>query len=174
MEKIVLRIFQKEVERQCRFALIAIQDLEQALQVGDLDRLWYSVQAFLIAVANISKLLWGSNPSSEKERAELRASLSLSDNSPIRSRKFRNHFEHFDERLEQWATSSKRHNFVDQNVGPPSMIVGVDPEDFLRNFDTENFAVTFKGEVYELRPVINAIRDIWLKAVVEAKKPWWE
>jgi len=59
MEKIVLRIFQKEVKRQCRFALIAIQDLEQALQVGDLDRLWYSVQAFLIAVANISKLLWG-------------------------------------------------------------------------------------------------------------------
>jgi hypothetical protein len=59
MEKIVLRIFQKEVERQCRFALIAIQDLEQALQVGDLDRLWYSVQAFLIAVANISKLLCG-------------------------------------------------------------------------------------------------------------------
>jgi len=117
--------------------------------------------------------MW-SNPSSEKERAELRASLSLSDNSPIRSRKFRNHFEHFDERLEQWATSSKRHNFVDQNVGPPSMIIGVDPEDFLRNFDTENFAVTFKGEVYELRPVINAIRDIWLKAVVEAKKPWWE
>jgi hypothetical protein len=54
------------------------------------------------------------------------------------------------------------------------MIIGVDPEDFLRNFDTENFAVTFKGEVYELRPVINAIRDIWLKAVVEAKKPWWE
>jgi hypothetical protein len=138
MEKMVLRIFQREVERQCRFALIAIQDLEQALNARDLDRLWYSVQAFLAAAGNVSKLLWGSNRSSAERRAELRASLSVSDDSPLRPRIFRNHFEHFDERLEQWATSSKRHNFADSNVGPPNMIVGIDPEDFLRNFDTEN------------------------------------
>jgi hypothetical protein len=166
----VLRIFQREVERQCRFALIAIQDLEQALQTIDLDRLWYSVQAFLIAAGNISKLLWPKG--SAKRRAELRASLSVNDDSPLKSRTFRNHFEHFDERLERWATSSKRHIFVDSNVGPPTMIAGIEPGDFLRNFDTENFAVTFRGEIYSLRPLIKAISDLWQKASIEAEKPW--
>ena len=126
----------------------------ELLNARDLDRLWYSVQAFLAAAGNVSKLLWGSNRSSAERRIELRASLSVSDDSPLRPRIFRNHFEHFDERLEQWATSSKRHNFADSNVGPPNMIVGIDPEDFLRNFDTENFAVTFRGDVYHFRPVL--------------------
>jgi hypothetical protein len=40
-----------------RFALMAIQDLKQVLQTRDLDRLWYSVQAFLVTTENISKLL---------------------------------------------------------------------------------------------------------------------
>jgi len=28
---------------------------------------------------------------------------------------FRNHFEHFDERLEEWAKSSERHDVLDHN-----------------------------------------------------------
>jgi len=157
MEKMVLRIFQREVERQCRFALIAVQDLSQALQAGDMDRIWYSVQAFLVAAGNISKLLWPAKPRLPERGAELRASLSIDGESPLEPRRFRNHFEHFDERLEAWATSSERHNFADSNVGPPGMIVGLEPGDYLRNFDTTGFAVTFRGDTYPLQPVTNAI-----------------
>jgi len=174
METMVLRIFQREVERQCKFATIAAQDLNQALQAGDMDRVWYSIQAFLVAAGNVSKLLWPSKPLLPERGAELRASLSVGDDSPLEPRAFRNHFEHFDERLEQWATSSERRNFADSNVGPPGMIVGLEPGDFLRNFDTTNFAVTFRGDTYHLQPVINAIRDLWRKAAVEAEKPHWE
>jgi len=174
METMVLRIFQWEVERQCKFALIAAQDLNQALKASDTDSIWYSVQAFLVAAGNISKLLWPPNPSSTKRGTELRASLSVSDDSPLEPRAFRNHFEHFDERLERWATSSERHNFADSNVGPPSMIAGFEPGDYLRNLDTTNFAITFRGDIYHLQPMINAIRDLWQKAAVEAEKPHWE
>jgi len=167
----VLQIFQHEVERQCKFALIAAQDLNQALQSPDMDRIWYSVQAFLVAAGNISKLLWPSKPHLPKRGDELRASLSVEDSSPLQPRKFRNHFEHFDERLENWAVSSKRHNFADSNVGPPGMIVGLDPEDYIRNFDTTNFAVTFRGDVYHLQPIVDAVRDLWEKTVIEAQKP---
>ena len=171
METRILRIFQREVERQCRFALIAVQDLNQALQTVDMDRIWYSVQAFLVAAGNVSKLLWPPEPLLPKRGAELRASLSVREDSPLEPRRFRNHFEHFDERLERWATSSERRTFVDSNVGPPGMIGGgVDPGDFLRNFDTANFAVTFRGDIYHLPPVINAIRDLWQKARAEAQK----
>lgn len=173
MELMVLRIFQKEVERQCKFALIAADDLTQALRQGDMDRIWYSVQGILVAAGNISKLLWPPHTHLPERGTELRASLSVTDDSPLEPRTFRNHFEHFDERLEQWATSSERLNFVDCNVGPPEMIAGMDPEDFLRNFDTSNFAITFRGDVYHLEPIISGILDLWKKAVDEAKKPFW-
>jgi hypothetical protein len=171
METRILRIFQREVERQCRFALIALQDLSQALQVHEMDRIWYSVQAFLVAVGNISKLLWPPSPLLPERGAELRASLSIGNDSHLEPRVFRNHFEHFDERLERWATSSKRRNLVDSNVGSPGAIGGIEPGDFLRNFDTTNFAVTFRGDVYHLQPLANAVSDLWQKAVVEAGKP---
>jgi len=62
MKAMVLRIFQREVERQCKFALVAAEDLSSALQAGDMDRIWYSVQTFLVAAGNISKLCWPSLP----------------------------------------------------------------------------------------------------------------
>jgi hypothetical protein len=62
MDKMLLRIFQREVERQTCFALMAFSDLEAALRIGDIDRIWYSVQGFLVAVGNVSKLLWPSQP----------------------------------------------------------------------------------------------------------------
>ena len=145
METMVLRIFQREVERQCKFALIAAQDLNQALKVSDMDSVWYSVQAFLVAAGNISKLLWPPKPLLPERGAELRASLSVSDDSPIEPRTFRNHFKHFDERLEQWATSSERHNFADSNVGLSGMITGTEQGDYLRNFVPRTSPSLFVG-----------------------------
>lgn len=158
----LLDMFQREVNRQCKFALIAVEGMEPALRTDrpDFDRFWYSVQAFLVAVGNISKLLWPSNPHIPERGRELRELLLVDDESILAPRRFRNHFEHFDERLEDWATSSDRHNVADSNIGPPSMIVGLDPSDFLRNFDTSRFAITFRGDVYEVRPIVEAIRAL--------------
>ena len=173
MDKMTLRIFQREVERQCRFALIAAEDLRQALNIHDKDRIWYSVQAFLVASGNISKLLWPPSPSIPERAAELRTTLAVPSSSPLEPRVFRNHFEHFDERLESWAISSQRHNFVDENVGPTGMIVGLDPGDYLRNFDTTHCAVTFRGDIYNLQPIIDAILNLYKTAATEANKPHW-
>jgi hypothetical protein len=73
----------------------------------------------------------------------------------------RNHFDHFAHRLEQWGDSSKRHNIVDQNVGPITKILkDVDSEDLLRNFDPDAMVVTFRGESLELRPLIEAVQSL--------------
>lgn len=160
MDSIVLRIFQREVERQCTFALIAAQDLEHALEAGYMDHIWCSVQALLVAAGNVSQLLWPTHARLPERGAELRASLAVGDHSPLQPRTFRNHFEHFDERLEQWATASQRQNFVDQNVGPPGMIAGLDPGDTLRNLDATTMAVTFRGDAYPLQPIVKAIREL--------------
>jgi hypothetical protein len=174
MNKMVLRIYQMEVKRQCKFALIAAQDINNALQYNDMDRIWYSIQAFVVAVGNISKILWPSNALLPERGADIRKSLLVDDDSPLGPRKFRNHFEHFDERLEIWATSSEHMGLVDSNVGPPGMIAGHDPGDYLRNFDTRNFAVTFWGDEYVLPPIVTAVQELRQKATVEAGKPHWE
>ena len=174
MKKMFLRIFQREVERQCQFALIAVNDLKQALRLGDMDRIWSSTQSFLVAVGNVSKLLWPSKSIFPNRREELRKSLSVNDDSPLEPRTFRNHFEHFDERLEQWIKMSEGHSYADSNVGPHDMISGLKPTDYLRHFDPTTFTITFRGDVYQLQPIIDAIIELWKKASVEANKPHWE
>lgn len=170
MEKMVLRIFQWEVERQCRFGLMAVEELNQALDAHDMDGIWYSIQAFLVATGNISKLLWPPDKHFTERGAELSKSLSVGDNSPLGPRTFRNYFEHFDERLGGWATSSERHNFIDSNVGPPGMIVGLDPGDYLRNFDPVNQTITFRGDEYHMKPIVDSIQVLWQKAKFEAQR----
>jgi len=174
MEKMVLKIFQREVERQCKFAIIAVEQIKAGLANNDSDLVWYALQNLLVAIGNISKIFWPINRKYRKRGEELRRSLGIKDDSPLRPRKFRNHFEHFDERLEDWATSSKRHNFIDSNIGPSNMIVGADPEDFLRNFDPTTWTLTFRGDKYELKPIIEIIYDLYPRVSAEANKPWWK
>jgi hypothetical protein len=171
VEQRLLRIFQREVERQCRFGIIADEELAQALGTNDMDRIWYSIQALLVAAGNVSKLLWPPSPRLAQRGESLRRSLSVNDDSPLEPRLFRNHFEHFDERLEEWAKSSQRRNLVDANTIPPGMIAGIAKEDFLRNFDPTEYSVTFRGDVYPLRPVVLALKQLWHVAATEADGP---
>ena len=167
MNSYLQNVFVIEIERQSKFGLMAYQDLEQALNVlstandrrSQIDRFWYSVQSLLIAVGNLSKIFWPATKQEDRGR-ELRELFEVQDDSVLEPRTFRNHFEHFDERLENWATSSSHKNFADSNIGPPGMIGGVSADDHLRNFDTQNFAVTFRGDSYQLRPIFAALQDL--------------
>lgn len=174
MKKMVLKIFQREIERQCKFSIIAINEIKWGLSNNNLDIVWYAIQNLLVAAGNTSKIFWPPKPKYRKRGEELRKNLDIKDNSPICPRTFRNHFEHFDERLESWAMSSKRHNFADSNIGPSNMIAGIDQEDFLRNFDNTTWTLTLRGDKYELKPIIDAIHKLYEKVSIEANKPWRE
>ncbi len=156
-------VFVLEVERQAKFGLVAAADLDAALRTLDTDRVWYTIQNFLIAVGNVSKLLWPAKKYEERGE-ELRTALSVAEDSVLAPRTFRNHFEHFDERLEAWAVGPGGRGFVDSNIGPPGMISGIDPAGFMRNLDTTNMSVTFRGDAYQLRPIITALGELHAKA----------
>jgi hypothetical protein len=208
------QIFCGEVERQCKFALMAYEGLQQALtnykqprpkspapnstdaeqvratmtkhdqwvealaehkrrQAAAADRFWFSVQAFLVAAGNISKLLWPPGKTILPERGpELRASLEVEEDSPLKPRTFRNHFEHFDDRLEQWAVISRPRGrvFIDANIGHISTIPGAELGDYLRNFDSTNSTVTFQGDSYHLPPIVEAIEQLRDKATVRLQQ----
>jgi len=170
MKKMVLKIFQREIKRQCKFGIIAVEQIKAELANTNSDLVWYAIQNFLVAVANISKFFWPPKPKYQKRGEELRKSFGIENDSPIKPRGGRNVFEHFDEKLEEWATSSKR-GFIDSNIGTLNKIAGIDQQDVLRHFDPTTWTFTFRGDKQELKPMIEAIYDLYPKALTEANRP---
>lgn len=172
MDEFLLWRFQIEVNRQCKFALKALDDMA-LLQAEENEDFWYSMQAFLSAVANVSKLLWGSGskPRERRDKAErrrvLRESLEVKDDSPLRDRRFRNHFDHFDERLEQyfedWTEAGYPGGGSDTDIGPN------EDHEFgpfgLRNFDTTSHTLHFRGEELPLAPLFVHVQMLEIRAV---------
>jgi hypothetical protein len=161
-----------EIEAQCQFTFKAWDNLEQAIRDGDYDLQMYSIQAFLVAAANVSKLLWPSpfqskcgeeKPESavfaEQRGEELRKLLSMSDDSPLHSRAFRNHVEHYDERMDDWVTSKDRGS----HLGRISAISGMrwaEPEDFAWVFERDTKKLMFKTSSYDMEAAAKAARAL--------------
>lgn len=160
MKKFALQAFIYEIQHQCKFSDLAFQDIVNALHEGSTDRVFFAAHSLLVAVGNISKLLWPTMESCKDRGRELRDLLQVSDASILKSRTFRNHFEHFDERLDKWANSSKRKNFVDSNIAPPGSISGLDTEDWMRNLDPISLTLTFHGDNYSISEIMEALKPI--------------
>ena len=133
------------------------------------------IQGFLVSTANISKMLWpspkGKIATSRNRGERLRAILSVSDIAILEDRKFRDHFEHFDERLDAWAEVHR--------ISPTGLLDGwmsYSKVDFdmetpapLRIFNASDLTVTFYGERYPLEPVIEAIEKLQARVQSEAR-----
>jgi hypothetical protein len=171
MEKTLLRHFQVEVERQCQFAMIALQDMEEASANSDGTLFWYSVQNLLLAVGRISRLLWPPDPLFPDRGAELRESLGVDEDSPLKALTFVEHFEHFDRRLESWQATSEDLRFFDSYTEPLDVLAETAPEDRFRGYHTEKKAILFHGEAYELEPVAQAVEELQRRAEQEMLKP---
>ena len=171
MEKVLMRHFQTEVERQCQFAMIALQDMEEASANSDGKLFWYAVQNLLVAVGRISRLLWPPDPLFPDRGAELRESLGVGDDSPLKALDFVEHFEHFDKRLETWYVTSDQRRFFDSYTEPLDVLADTAPVDRFRGYNQENEAVLFHGEAYELGPVSRAVEELQERAEAEMQKP---
>jgi hypothetical protein len=119
VDPFVIRVFQGEIETQCKFILAARHHLRAALITGSTYNIWKELQTILISAANVSKMLWGSGGVKASERTPLRESLGVADDSPLRDPKLRKDFEHFDERVERWFSEVQTGPiYVGRNIGP--------------------------------------------------------
>jgi hypothetical protein len=82
----------------------------------------------------------------------------------------RNHFEHFDERMEKWNKTSVHHNFADKLIGPTHMILGFEQGDYFRHFDTSKGAIRFNGEEYLIQPIVDELVKVHKAASIECEK----
>lgn len=163
----VLRIFLGGVGRQADFALMAARDLVSAAGLGgngdaDMQRVWYSAQAFFASVANVSKLIWPTYRKGEQRLADrgerLQEILDADTLGVLRSKDLRNDLEHFDARLEAWATTVDGRPFIDGNINAHLALRDIPQERWLRNLDTQKMTITFRGKEHALKPVLEAIQ----------------
>lgn len=181
----ILDIFQREVIQQCKFAIIASEDLGKSVEGLRqatteqgysqkfslyMDRIWYSIQSLLTAAGIISLLLWPIKLEYSQRGYSLRTNFCISDDSPLRARNIRNSFEHIDERLENWARTSGTSPFIDCNVGPMNMFGNINYTQFMRHFNPDDYTIIFRGEIYHIRSVIEAIEEIWKNSSDNCRK----
>ncbi|MGB3633117.1 MAG: hypothetical protein WA982_03675 [Rubrobacteraceae bacterium] len=171
MERSLLRQLQREVDRQCRFAILAFEDLNSSHGEDTGLRFWFSIQNLLTALGRISRLLWPPEDSDSERGRELRESLGVLADSPLRSRAFVEYFEQFEERLENWHKTSESKRFFDSYTEPLDVLADTKPGDRFRGFDTEHEAILFHGEMYQLQPIAEAVEDLLDTVERQSQKP---
>jgi hypothetical protein len=168
----LLRVFQRQVEFQLEALLNAHDRLVEALRDTEMAEIWFSVETLLSAAANVSKALWGQGSAVNAARQPLRDSLEVTDKSPLSERRMRNHFEHYDDRLDEWWAKSPTHNIADMNV----MAVGAldDRLTIFRQLDPDTMEVVFWGDTFSIPEIVDEALRILPIVAREAAKPHWE
>ena len=177
----VLEQYEQEIVVQTRMMDIAWRELQDARAADDEFRTWHAIQAILTAGACISRILWpgGKGPKGDKDRkqarlerqAQLRRRLDLRDDSnPLGDRTVRDHFEHFDERLDEWA-NQKVPALSDREIIPSGEpwadITAVTRHDGsrvevpkFRRFRSWNYKVSFHDDEIDLKRVVDAANEL--------------
>jgi hypothetical protein len=174
-----LRVFQRQVELQCRAVISAAAAFQEAMNgpyPQDLEtasKTWIAIQNLLNASAMISKACWGQRGKHKKARKPLRDSLGMTDSNPFRDPGMRNNFEHYDERIDAWWRLSKTRNYFDMAIAPQASVVppAIRKRDMFRVLDPVTGTVVFWGQKFALAPLVFEARRILPIAHAEGVKP---
>ena len=178
MDAYLLRIFLEQVKDDCERGLLAIHQLNDALRSDQKGDPFGPAQSFIHHAAAVSRIFWPpkniNKPASKrsKHRGEtLMALLLIDNNHGLRSRTLRDHFEHFDERLDEWAERSKNRNMIKQLIGPRSAVAGasIADGDIIHHYDPETKMYAFRGEKFDIQKLADALSDIYARATDQLK-----
>ena len=162
MKALAETVFIGEIVLQSKIAELAAKRLSVIKDNFDQIGVWSSIQSILVAAGNVSKILW---PSTEyTERGEkLRELLKVDDSNILSDRSLRNHFEHYDERIEDWFKKQSSAVYSDLAVDPFKSIWGNVPTNQHRAYDPLTQTLTFRGESFDLAAVLKELKEIRIK-----------
>jgi hypothetical protein len=157
--------FNYYLEQQCMFCQFAYESLvlEEMKRNKSIDRMWFSVQNLLTAAGNISKVFWpaqrGAKNGSKRARyvergRKLRERLGVKDNSPLQSRRLRDTFEHYDERMQDWLGDNPNKGFSESGVFSGCKVPEF-PDWHLRSLVLDTKTVIYLEESVSLRQIVD-------------------
>lgn len=145
-----------EVLLQSKIGQRAFERLQATHASFDRLEVWCSIQSILVSAANISKILWSSKNRSCAER--LRKMLKVEADSILSNRKFRNHFEHYDERVQEWFNRHSNGVYVDLAMNP-SLGEG-SARNAHRGYNSFDNSLIFRGEKLDLNKLLAALSEV--------------
>ncbi len=164
MDGFLQRLFRDEVELQCRFVVLAVDQLKAA---SSKTEAWFALQGAVISAANLSKLLWGSRGRSHAERQDLRDSLDVDDSSILRDPDLRNDFEHFDERIDLMFGEGRSSSiYAGRNIGRDIDLLLPEGTKHFGRYDSESGVIAFWDHTFSLPDIVAEARRIL--AVIES------
>nr|WP_299486142.1 hypothetical protein [uncultured Allomuricauda sp.] len=156
-------IFISEIVLQVKIA----EQAEKRLPIdpGNFNHIevWCSIQSILGAAGNVSKILWPQLKESKERGAQLRELLGIDKNNIIADRKFRNHFEHYDDRIEKWFDIQSTGPYIDLAFNPFKPTPWEIPKFYHRAYNQVDRILTFRNESLDLKEVLKNLHEIKMK-----------
>lgn len=146
-----------EIVTQSKFAEKAADQLDKS---SDSVENWGSIQSILVAAANVSKILWPARKRYMARGKQLRELLGVDDDSLLSDRTLRNHFEHYDERIEDWFDSNNSAVYMDSRIDPFEPTPLSLPQLFHRSYNPTSRTLSFRNESIDLAAVLAALTEI--------------
>jgi hypothetical protein len=174
-----------ELRQQCLWAVECLEAMNESLgRSAGYERVisfFGHAGHFLHHVGAASRILWPPVPR-EKEKAarararglHLRTVLGIPDDHALKKRTLRDHIEHLDERIDDWAHGSKNHNIVDFTFGPPGVVGGggVGTGDVFRQYDPATTVFIFRGESFHVQTLAGGVGDVLERVTAKLGPPW--
>jgi len=154
-----------EIVLQSKLAEKAADQLTTS-SVADSVEVWGLIQSILVAAANVSKILWPSRKPYKARGKQLRELLGVDDNNLLSDRTFRNHFEHYDERIEEWFDTNNSAVYRDSRIYTFEPTSWGLPQFFHRSYNPISRTLSFRDESIDLGAVLAELVEIRKKCRV--------
>jgi hypothetical protein len=146
-----------EIVTQSKFAEKAADQLAKA---SNPIEVWGSIQSILVAAANVSKILWPARKPYKARGKQLRELLGVDDLNLLSDRTFRDHFEHYDERIEDWFDNNNSAVYMDSRIDPFEPTPWSLPQLFHRSYNQISQTLSFRNKSIDLAAVLAALAEI--------------
>ncbi len=163
----------REISTQAHFADVAYSHLDPKAAAGT-DAVFSSIHSFLSHCAMVSKMLMAQDDGSPP--VTIGAVLGVQDGSLIHQRTFRNHLEHYDERLRQWIRRfGTEASIATYNIGPKEAFQ-VPDRIYVSHYDPNTFMFTFVNEDFDLSALhsdakrVLELADDWVRDLKAAQR----
>ena len=172
MDESLHRIYLSQAKDECEECFAAIKSFDAALQSRCTQDLFRHARHLIQHAAAVSRIFWppGGKNKTSRERAHrrgeaLRKTLAIPANHPVQNRSLRDHFEHFDERLDEWADRSKNRNIIHRLLGPRRSVGGdaIGDGDIIHHYDPRTKVYAFRGEKFEIEAIATGVNDVYGK-----------
>lgn len=163
MKEFAYSVYLSEIVFQVKIAQCAASRLP--VNPGNFNHLevWCSIQSILVSSANVSKILWPISKKSQQRGKELRELLGIDETNILANRNIRNHFEHYDERIERLFEGQSSIHYIDLAFNPFKPEMWGIPKYYERAYNQVDKILTFRNETLDLKEVLLALENLKIK-----------